>query len=245
VDGRGHLVVTHALRELFVYFLTATGEEPDAVISARVVAALDAAAPEPAAGEARRVFDRYLAWRRAAAERLRTGAGGSPGEQLGALKESRRAYFNEAEVRAFWGEEEALADAAWKRKQALDTAAERGAPVPGEFPSSPQEREALAVVRHAEEEAQLRAQGATDEDIQQARRMRYGIAAAERLEALDRAHAQWDARVEAYLRDRAALVENGSLTDAERAQAMNRLREARFSPTERLRLQAIESAPRD
>ncbi|WP_287045542.1 hypothetical protein [Psychrobacter sp.] len=60
IDENKQLVVTEGLRRLFDYFLSALGEEDEAVIYARVESYIRHHTPEPAASQAVAIFDQYI-----------------------------------------------------------------------------------------------------------------------------------------------------------------------------------------
>jgi lipase chaperone LimK len=64
--------------------------------------------------------------------------------------------------------------------------------------------------------------------------------AADRLEALDRARADWDARIASYREARAAIEADSSLAAEARAQAIEDLIAARFTGPERMRVAALD-----
>src|SRR5262249_46952091 len=66
VDAHGDLVVSPEVRRFFEYFLSASGEETDAVMRRRLEAAIDARVPPRAAAQARTLFAQFLAVREAA-----------------------------------------------------------------------------------------------------------------------------------------------------------------------------------
>ncbi len=102
-----------------------------------------------------------------------------------------------------------------------------------ETPSAPAR---LAAAQKAAQS--LRAQGATEDEVYRMRAAALPAGDADRLAALDRAEAAWQARVRAYL------VEAGNLpadsSGANRQRALQQLRDARFSPEEQARLAAYE-----
>ena len=82
--------------------------------------------------------------------------------------------------------------------------------------------------------------GTGPEDIQGLRERFAGPEAATRLAALDRRRAEWSARVEAFRGERSRIAGDGALTAAERAAATERLLAESFTPTERLRVEALD-----
>src|SRR5699024_6788586 len=65
IDENKQLVVTEGLRRLFDYFLSALGEEDEAVVYARVESYIRSHTPEPAASQAMKIFDQYIAYLKA------------------------------------------------------------------------------------------------------------------------------------------------------------------------------------
>src|SRR5262249_50770935 len=100
--------------------------------------------------------------------------------------------------------------------------------------------EVVAPLNLMQQEAALRAAGASPESIRALREQMAGPAAADRLEALDRARADWDARVASYREARAAIESDPSLAADARARAIDDLRAARFSAAERVRVAALD-----
>ncbi|MGB5877292.1 MAG: lipase chaperone, partial [Psychrobacter nivimaris] len=68
IDENKQLVVTEGLRRLFDYFLSALGEEEEAVIFARVESYIRHHTPEPAASQAVTIFNQYVAYLKALPE---------------------------------------------------------------------------------------------------------------------------------------------------------------------------------
>ena len=67
-----------------------------------------------------------------------------------------------------------------------------------------------------------------------------GAEAADRLEALDRAHAAWDARLAAFHEARAVIDNDASLPAAAKADQIERLLASSFTAAERLRVETID-----
>jgi lipase chaperone LimK len=245
-DAAGHLVVDLELRRLFDHFLSATGEEPLAAIRARILAALRARLPEPAVAEAAAILDQYLAYRDAARQlALPT----DPRAGLAAVHELRARLFAPDVARAFFADEETAILAALDRRDvALDPAlspAERDrriAEIDARLPAAVREARAAATapIDELDRERAMRAAGATDQQIAQARTAAVGSDAAARLAELDRAHAAWDARLAKFRAARAALLADPQLDDAERSHRIEQLLATSFSPPERIRVEALD-----
>ena len=179
VDAAGDLVLDEDVRRFLDYFLSATGEEPDAVIRARIAAAIDARLPARAARQAHELAERYVGCR----DRARAlSADGDLAARLAAVRDLRRGCLGDDAAAALFAEEDAEAD------RALAGAAPR--------PAQPWQREDA-----------LRAAGAGPAEIRALREAAFGPDGADRLEALDRARAAWRARLDAYRGGRATLAD--------------------------------------
>jgi lipase chaperone LimK len=241
-DGRGHLVVSLDLREFFDYFLIATGEESRARLRARIVAALRARLRDPAADEARAILDRYLAYR----TRIRRGV-----SDLQTLHALRRRILGAEVADAFFATEEDAQAAALERLSVAGdprlTPVERRqrlSALEGDLPAAVRAGRADAVgpLELLREEDALRAGGASTADIQELREHAVGREAAARLAVLDQQCAAWQARLDEYRAARAMVEHDPGLDPAARARAIDALRGARFTPTEQLRVAALDRA---
>jgi len=246
-DAGGHLIITIELRRLFDHFLAASGEESVATMRARIIAVLHARLPDVAAAEAIAILDRYLAYRDAArrlvppSSDLRAGL-----DQIHAL---RSKMFSPAVVQAFFADEEAATYAALARRDVLTdpslSPAERDrrlAEIDARTPPAVLAARAAATAPLDElnREAQLRAAGASDQEITAARTAALGADAAARLADLDRAHAAWDARLAQFRAERAAVLADPALGDAERQQRLDDLLARSFTAAERLRVEVLD-----
>lgn len=246
-DAAGHLVVTIELRRLFDHFLAASGEEPVATMRARIIAVLLQRLPATAAAEAIEILDRYLAYRDAA--RTLTPPSSDLVAGLDQVHDLRGKFFSPPVAKAFFADEEAAIYAALARRDVLaDTglsAAERErhlAEIDARTPAAVQTARAAAMapVDEMNREAQLRAAGASDLEIAAARTAALGSDAAARLADLDRAHAAWDARLAQFRAERAAVLADPQLGDAERQRRIDELLARSFTAPERIRVEALD-----
>lgn len=245
-DAAGHLIVDRELRRLFDYFLAATGEEPLATLRARIVGTLTRRLPETAAREAIAILDRYLAYREAV--RQSTPAR-DPAAELDRLHDLRRELFSPDVARAFFADEEAAIHAALARQDVLHdrslSPAERERRIAGidaQLPAAVRAARAAAMqpLDQMKRDAAMRAAGASEADITAARTAALGAEAAVRLAELDRAHAAWQARLDQFHAQRAALLADPSVDPAERQRRVDDLLARSFTPAERLRVEAID-----
>jgi lipase chaperone LimK len=246
-DGEGHLIISIELRRLFDHFLAASGEEPVTTMRARIIAALRARLPAQAAAEAIEILDRYLAYRDRA--RHLTPPSSDPAAGLAQVHDLRGQMFSSAVVKAFFADEEAAISAALARRDVLDdtslSPAERDrrlAELDARTPAAVAQARAAATAPLDEmnREAAMRAAGASAQQLAQARTAALGADAAGRLAELDRAHAAWDARLAQFRAERAAVLAAPGLDDAERRRRIEELLARSFSPSEQIRVEALD-----
>ena len=239
-DGFGHLRPSRELRQLFDYYLSASGEEPRWRIKARIVAELREQLPSPTADEAVSVLHRYLAYRRAV-RRVPPDLATVHGVRVRILgRDVAEAFFAVDEAAAsFLLTRHAVAtdpDLAPGERDARLAALESRLPEPVRTWRA----EAATPLQLMREEEALRASGGSDADVRALRERMVGADAADQLAALDQDRAAWQARVDEYRANRRAIDENRSLDAAGRAAALDALRAARFTEPEQLRVAALD-----
>jgi len=249
LDASGHFLPDRDARRLFDYFLSASGEEPEAVLRGRIVLHLRAHLPPAAAAEAEAVLDRYLRLRSATRELVRSDAAPADLERrLQWLRELRRRELGPELAGAFYGEQERRVAVDLARRRVAGSpdldARERAARLEALEERLPEEvrrarRRASAPLAGHREVASLRRAGAPEGEIFDARAERFGEEAARRLAALDRRRAAWRSRLDAYRDARDALLA-GERPAAERAEALAALRERRFEGPEVRRVRALD-----
>jgi lipase chaperone LimK len=249
LDARGHFAPGPEALELFDYYFSASGEEPDAVILARIRAEIRRRLPAPAAAEAEALLDRYLAYRDGAAALFAEDLSfADPERRFQRIRELRREVFGPELAAALFGDEEQVVSVDLERRRvALERDLSPGerarhlAALEAELPAAEREAraEARAILELRTAEAELRAEGAGEDAIQAERERRFGPEAAARLAALDGRRAAWSERVASYRAARDALRAAG-LAPADEAAALARLRAERFQGPERLRIEALE-----
>jgi lipase chaperone LimK len=248
-DADGRFVPTRDALDLFDYFLSASGEEPDDRIRARIEAAIRERLDDPA--PALDLLDRYLAYR-ADARQLYADefAASLPLERrLQRIRELRRAHFGEELADALFAAEEDRWRVDVERLRVLhdpalaeEERAARLAALDAQLPEAVLEARAAATAALTlrRDEARLRAEGASDAELDALREARFGPEAAARLAALDRARAEWDARVAAYRAERERVAAETPEDAEAREAALAALRDAHFTGAERLRVEALD-----
>lgn len=239
-DGFGHLRPSRELRQLFDYYLSASGEEPRGRIKARIIAALRERLPPPAADEAIALLHRYLAYRRAV-RRVPPDPATVHGVRVRILgRDVAEAFFAVDEAAAsFLLERHAVATDPGlppAKRDARLAALEARLPEPVRAWRA----EAGTPLQLMREEEALRASGGSDADVRALRERLVGAEAADRLAALDQDRAAWQARVDEYRAARRTIDQNPSLDAAGRTAALERLRASRFTEPEQLRVAALD-----
>lgn len=113
-----------------------------------------------------------------------------------------------------------------------------GAPIAYASPEDALAMQASAVETQVK---QMRAQGASDDEVYRFRAARLSAQSAEYLARMEREDAAWRQRVDVYLQERNRMLARND-AGAGRSQALQQLRDARFTREEQERLDAYEPA---
>ena len=108
-DAQGNLKLTRGVRNVFDYFLSATGEEPVAQQRARVAAFAARHVGPRAAAQAVALFDRYVAYKDDLDARMRDTRPVTLDDmraRVDSLRAARSRHFDPAVVKAFFGDED-------------------------------------------------------------------------------------------------------------------------------------------
>lgn len=241
--GNGELIADAELRRHFDWYLAAMGEQDLQAIRARL-ARDSALLMNPAQVAAVLAwFDRYVAYQRAS---TRLAGISDLQERLDAVRALRKQMLGETAAQGFFGEEEdeAMRVIALKQAQAdpslspaqresLQRELEARSPGYAEARRESELREQLG-----ELDAALDRQGASATERHAERSALLGTEAADRFAELDRTRADWNARLQSYAQQRAALQTRSGLSDMQR-QAESRRLLAAFTPAEQRRIVAL------
>jgi len=242
----GSLLIGPDLIKLFDYFFTTVGEESDETIKQRILAVIRERLNGPAAQQASALLDQYLRYRKDAESlSLPKAEEADPSARLEATKKLRRKTFGEETAEKLFGDEEregevAIAEKKVREDQTL-TEEEREkklADLEAQLPESARVARETATLplRGRNDVEAMRAEGATDDDVHAYRTETFGAEAADRLAALDQERAAWKARIEAFEKERAKLLE--TLSEDAFPQAEQALLDKSFNPTEQRRVRA-------
>jgi lipase chaperone LimK len=250
VDATGHFRATRDALDLFEYYFSASGEEPDEQIRQRNEAEIDARLEAPAREEALSFLDAYLRYREHARALFEGGFEDLPLEtRFQRIRELRRSVFGAAEAEALFGAEEDRIRVDLERRRVVqdpelsaDDREPRLAALDARLP--PVVRDAQAAARAALDlrnaEARLRAEGAGASEIHALREQRFGPEAAARLAALDRERDAWQARLDEWRATRTALEAEFANDPAQLAATLEAARAERFTAREQIRVEALE-----
>ncbi len=256
VDAQGRLRITHGVRRVFDYFLTTVGEEPLATVLARLRAYIRHRLPPSAAAEAEHILDGYLAYKQALEtlqERVQRSDGsidiGAVRRQMQEVQALRSQFLSAEVVTAFFGDDDAYDRYTLSRLDVLQNPglsplqrAQQLAALEQQLPEAL--RQSLTAINQYQNlealTADWRARGGSAAELRQLRENLVGPEAADRLEGLDRERSDWDRRLSAWLAERAAILGNRSLGEADRLRQLADARAQRFSETERLRVESLE-----
>ncbi len=258
VDENRQLVVTEGLRRLFDYFLSAMGEEDEATIIVRVEAYIGHRTPEPAASSAIEIFRQYITYLKEIGS-LEESYGNlqMQATQTGELdlnliaqrgqdvNRLRQQLFDENTIKAFFGGEDAYEDYSIamvriEQDNSLNTAQKKASRedyisrLPeGDIKQNFQKQADFGELTQRTED--MKAKGASKEELFVMRRGLVGEAAASRLAQVDTEDANFDTRFNQYQAKRQALIGNAG-SEANAQEQIDQLERSQFSESERKRL---------
>lgn len=243
------------LVRMFDYYLSAVGEASTEAIRQRITHELDLAMPPDQAQEAKRLLGLYLAFKRDLVELEQDTALAGNGVQaihrrMLAVQQLRERYFTADEVQGMFGFEDRYdADALNRLSIDQDTqlsAAQKKSQLAALDAALPAvllaDRNANQALFNTQQQAlDIRAKGASDDDVYRMRSQAFGTQAASRLAEVDREEQAWQSRMAAYLAARNAILSaEGTRSEDQRQQALAQLQQSHFSEDERRRLVAYE-----
>ncbi|MGP5373909.1 lipase secretion chaperone [Psychrobacter alimentarius] len=256
IDENKQLVVTEGLRRLFDYFLSAFGEEDESVIHERVKGYIRNHTPEPAASQAISIFDQYVAYLKALPEiekrygnlQLQATQSGELDLNIVAQRKQdvaklRQQYFDKQTIRAFFGAEEIYDNYSVEmirinQNEQLSDAQKEVARqdyisrMPDTVTKTNIEQQANISTLITRTE-QMKAKGATAEELYKMRRELVGAPAAARLAQVDQEDASFDQRFTQYQTQKQLLLSQNS--DNAQTQ-IEQIEQQLFDESERKRL---------
>jgi lipase chaperone LimK len=250
VDPLGHFRPSVNASRLFDYHLTATGEASLDDLRARIVGVIDRRLPAAAARDAVDLLDRYLLYRERARQLADAGLGDDDYHaRFAAIWALRREVLGTADAEALFGEEETYDRLALERARIMSNPflsdEDRAEQLPAVDAAMPEPmraaRDAATMpMRLGAAEQAVRQAGGSAADVEALRAEVVGAEAAQRLAALDAERAAWQTRVDEFRAARAAIEDDGSQSSDDRARAIAALLAERFTPPERVHIEALD-----
>ena len=258
IDENKQLVVTEGLRRLFDYFLSALGEEDEAVIYARVESYIRHHTPEPAASQAVTIFDQYITYLKAIPEieqrygNLQLQAAKSGELDLNVIAQQkqdvaklRQQYFTKETITAFFGAEEEYDNYSMEmvrinQNQQLNDV-QKEATRQNYISRMPDNTIKASITQQANlnelmnRTKQMQAKGATAQELYNMRRDLVGAPAAARLAQVDAEDANFAQRFDQYQAQKQRLL-NQSADKTQAQTQINQIEQQLFSEAERKRL---------
>ena len=258
IDENKQLVVTEGLRRLFDYFLSAIGEEDEAVIFARVERYIRHHTPEPAASQAVAIFGNYVAYLKALPDiekrygNLQLQASKSGELDLSAIAQQkqevarlRQQYFDKTTIEAFFGAEDNYDDYSIEmvrinQNEQMSEAQKQAArqDYVSRLPDGAIKTNILQQANLNElmiRTERMKAAGASPEALYNMRRELVGAPAAERLAQVDQEDADFDQRFQQLQSQKQQIL--AQTTDKAKAQTqITQLEKQLFNDAERKRL---------
>jgi lipase chaperone LimK len=260
IDADGRLIISLDIMQMFDYFLSAAGEEPMETIIGRIEEHIREMVPPDAAKEALNILNSYLLYKQGlyALENqypVHTFDGNLTAPNIVQIKdvleqrrEIRRRYMQPEVVDAFFGEEEMYEQFTMGRLEIQTnndlttdekvTAIEQ---LEQEFPDDITEdsRKAAEYQAMIREIDILKKQGGNAEEIYELRQNVFGEDAADRLVRLDEKRAIWQSRIDTYVKSRQEVMNAPELSEEEKQQHSEELRQKSFTDRELVRVDAI------
>ena len=248
INKAGRLVVDSNSKAVMDYFLSLSGEMPDARIRDLMQQWATGNAGEAAADDLLALYDRYQRYRQqfASGEYAATGSGTIRG-QLALRQRLRNDTFGADYAAALFADEDRydrfslqrhdiLASSMDDREKARALSTLRQS-LPAHLAQQLEQQTNLQTLQ--QDEQQLRDAGANDADLFVLHQQRFGDAAALRLQALDQQRQDWQQRLDDYHGQR-QVIQSSGLSRQDQEQQLAQLRNAMFSETEQQRVAALE-----
>tara|TARA_R110002072_G_scaffold90500_10_gene202540 strand:+ start:17382 stop:18479 length:1098 start_codon:yes stop_codon:yes gene_type:complete len=267
VDEEGNLRISSDLKRVFDFFLSTIEEEDLSVILNRIREYLDFSLDEPALSQAKEIMEQYVALKKAlfdfeverseSLKRIMDQSGDMKGEtylsllkeQLDAQRDLRSLHLSPDTHEAFYSDEEVYdsyslsrmevkADKRLSEEEKQARFAEIDAQAPQEIVESRRESQVTDILK-AKTQA-LKSTGASQQAIKALRTEMLGPEAAERFDVLDQERASWNNKIERYLQQRQAILNNDGLGEETKLRQVDALRQRDFDPREQIRLGVYE-----
>ncbi|NVK38026.1 MAG: hypothetical protein HWE18_08885 [Gammaproteobacteria bacterium] len=257
VDEDGNLLLSDDIKHRFEYFLSTMGEFSFAEVQQMIRDDIELNLQEPALSQALSLFEDYVAYKYALVELESNLQAPKDYElndiermrfQLQQLRDKRREYFDQEAVAAFFGFDEMYDDYMLSKLEIQAntqlTAQEKQAQINSLEQSLPAEVQEMRAETNKVSDVfkvtqDMRASGASEEEIFEVNSQAFGQEAAQRLQALDEQRQNWQGRVDQYLAEKTKIDANETLSERDKSLAKELLLQG-FDDNERRRLGVYE-----
>lgn len=254
MDASNRLIVNEATKNCFEFFITQYGEKEIQQIKTDFIQYAQSSYKEPLLAQLTDLWSRYLQYREQLGN-LQPPAGDKESlnyfkEIFSNIKSLRQKLFSNYEIEGLFGIEDVYNDYTLSRMGVMQdkklSEAEKAKKLQDLFNHLPADwKENLKQLSQLEDlrslTSEIKARGGSAEEIRQMRINLVGPEATQRLESLDNQRSDWKNRVDAYLENRASIL-NSNMSDSAKQSAIQQLRNQNFNnQQEQLRLETFES----
>ena len=259
VDENGNLIVNMKVKNLFEFYLSAMGEDTLKDCIARIRHNLQGQLNPTALNQATEILEGYIQYRNHIGEIKNDFMARFPQgnyqidtvkEMKNVARESRSLFLSEVAINAFYQKEDEYDEIMMQRvaikSNKLLSKEEKLSLLSSLEDDSPQwmlaqEKQATLVSVVQKQEASIRENGGTQEELQALRIENYGEEGAANLEKLDLARAKWNSRVEVYRSEAEPVLNSKHYSKQEQTLILNDLRQQYFSGSELVRIQSLDN----
>jgi lipase chaperone LimK len=265
VDAEGHLIISTDIKDLFDYFLSTISEEDLDTILLRIDEYLNHYLQEPALSESKAILVQYVEFKyslmaleqelgdalalMSQQDKVNGGYLKFLRKQMDQRNALRVQHLDLAVYEAFYEDEQrydeytylkllVTSDKSLSANERLEKITEFQLALPENVRKSIRETQITDELKIRTEK--LLADGGDQEQVRELRREMFGDEAVQRFDELDQQRAQWQARINTYLIQRANILSNQGLAKDELNMQVDALRASLFDELEQIRVRSIE-----
>lgn len=254
VDAANRLIVNEPVKNCFEYFITQYGEKDIQQIQASFLSFIQKSYQDPALGQIRDLWTRYLDYRQDLSELQTPNSNPESAAYYQGIYDQtqnlRKKYFSKHEIEGLFGPENTYHQYTLDRLRILEnkklSETEKARQLSALFDNLPESwkenLEQIATLDNLRKLTKdLKARNASAQELRQMRMNLVGAEATQRLETLDSERSAWKDRVSSYLGQRDQILKSG-MGDNAKQQAIQNLKAQQFNnPQEQTRLQTFET----
>lgn len=266
LDENGQLLISQDLMRIFNFFLSTSQEEDLDIVINRVQEYLAHYLQGEPLNEALLILEQYIDMKTAMFDfeqqqkQLMAGLQSHSSQQDGdyflkmekllkARNDIRLQYLSAQIVQAFFGRQDqldaytlsrmkVLSDSSLSHQQKATALNDINAQAPAELVKSREETQLTNTLK--QQTSLLKEEGGSEADIRALRVELVGEEATQRYEELDLTRAQWQSRVDNYLKQRQTILAAQGITTEQQAEQIQQLRSEQFDAREQIRVKVYE-----